>query len=313
MRIQGYNGTSLDNHRENRAATKAVDAALRPSPPATVLKWSSEAEQNRASAELDRIAAYPDDKTSHPHGSTPPGARRAGPPPPGAPQGGPPPGPPPKGAPPANRADATNHSKEPAEAEKSGTSSKSEESKEHEETVRKLKARDAEVRAHEQAHKSAGGAYTGSISYEYQQGPDGQNYAVGGHVDIDTSPIAGDPSATITKMQQVIRAALAPADPSSADRAVAAGASAKANEARQELNVERAEKAKPKEEDDSSRAVNNSTDEELTSVFSSNSEGGSADNGKAAQSRGSISPESRIAASAYRKQQASNMSQSSRA
>lgn len=103
-----------------------------------------------------------------------------------------------------------------------------------EDQVRELKSRDTEVRAHEQAHKAVGGQYAGSIHYDFERGPDGRNYATGGHVDIDVSPIPGDPGATVAKMQQVVRAALAPAEPSGADRAVAAEAMGKAAEARRE-------------------------------------------------------------------------------
>jgi len=103
-----------------------------------------------------------------------------------------------------------------------------------------LEARDQEVRTHEQAHAIAGGPYAGSPSYEYQTGPDGRQYAIGGEVQIDTAPIAGDPSATITKMDTVIRAALAPAEPSAQDRAVAAMASKQRAEAQAELNAEKA-------------------------------------------------------------------------
>jgi len=92
--------------------------------------------------------------------------------------------------------------------------------------LNELKRRDAEVRAHEMAHLAAGaGLVTGGASYTYQIGPDGQRYAIGGEVQIDVSPVPGDPEATIRKMQQVRRAALAPADPSPQDRAVAAMAS----------------------------------------------------------------------------------------
>ena len=38
--------------------------------------------------------------------------------------------------------------------------------------VKAMAARDAEVRAHEQAHKAVGGALTGSISYSTEKGPD---------------------------------------------------------------------------------------------------------------------------------------------
>lgn len=102
--------------------------------------------------------------------------------------------------------------------------------------VDKLKARDREVRAHEQAHQAAGGQYAGAASYTFQKGPDGRSYAVGGEVPIDASEIKGDPQATIDKMQQVKAAALAPVEPSGQDRKVAALADAKIAQARAELN-----------------------------------------------------------------------------
>lgn len=95
--------------------------------------------------------------------------------------------------------------------------------------IAKLKRRDQEVRAHEAAHMAAGGGLVrGGASYTYQRGPDGQNYAVGGEVSIDTSPVDGDPEATIRKAEQIKAAALAPASPSAQDRAVAAAAGAMA-------------------------------------------------------------------------------------
>ncbi|WP_420845014.1 putative metalloprotease CJM1_0395 family protein [Marinobacter iranensis] len=106
------------------------------------------------------------------------------------------------------------------------------------EQLTELKARDREVRAHEAAHQSVGGQYTGSISYVYQRGPDGAQYAVGGEVSIDTSPVRGDPQATIDKMRVVRAAALAPAEPSSQDRAVAAEAMQLMLQAQVELSSE---------------------------------------------------------------------------
>jgi hypothetical protein len=112
-------------------------------------------------------------------------------------------------------------------------------SKEESAEVQKLKARDQEVRTHEQAHVAAGGQYIrGGITYDYQKGPDGRSYAVGGHVDIDLSE-EDSPEATITKMRQVQRAALAPAEPSGADRAVASAAASKEQQAQAELAEER--------------------------------------------------------------------------
>ncbi|HCR65854.1 putative metalloprotease CJM1_0395 family protein [Oceanicaulis sp. UBA2681] len=100
--------------------------------------------------------------------------------------------------------------------------------------VAELKKRDREVRQHEQAHQAAGGQYASAPSYSFQQGPDGKQYAVGGEVQIDASPIPGDPAATIEKMRVVKAAALAPAEPSGQDRKVAAAADAAAQQARAE-------------------------------------------------------------------------------
>lgn len=108
----------------------------------------------------------------------------------------------------------------------------------------KLRNRDQEVRRHEQAHLSAaGGLATGGANFSYQTGPDGKRYAVGGEVNIDTSPVSGDPNATIRKAQQIRRAALAPADPSSQDRAVAASASVMEMKARRDLQEKNEEES----------------------------------------------------------------------
>jgi hypothetical protein len=110
--------------------------------------------------------------------------------------------------------------------------------------VENLKKRDQEVKAHEQAHMAAGsGVVIGGANYEYQRGPDGKMYAVGGEVKIDTSR-ENSPAQTISKMQQVKRAALAPAQPSAQDRSVAARAAQVEAEARSELAKEKAEAVK---------------------------------------------------------------------
>ncbi|MCB9960004.1 MAG: hypothetical protein H6843_15510 [Rhodospirillaceae bacterium] len=114
--------------------------------------------------------------------------------------------------------------------------------------VAALKERDAEVRRHEQAHAAAGGAYAGQPTYEYQTGPDGNRYAVGGEVDIDVAPVPDDPAATIRKMDVVIRAALAPEEPSPQDHRVAEQARATRDEARRDLNAEQAEALLPAED-----------------------------------------------------------------
>lgn len=115
--------------------------------------------------------------------------------------------------------------------------------------VRELRARDREVRAHEQAHLAAAGPHArGGASYTFATGPDGRRYAVGGEVQIDTSP-AGDPAATLAKARQIQRAALAPAQPSPQDRRVAADAAAMAASARAELGRERTGAGYPGESD----------------------------------------------------------------
>jgi hypothetical protein len=106
---------------------------------------------------------------------------------------------------------------------------------EEQEDLEELKARDREVRAHEQTHKATAGKYAGQITYELERGPDGRSYAVDGEVAIDVSPVAGDPTATVAKMKRVRRAALGPADPSGADHHVAAQAALEAQQARLEI------------------------------------------------------------------------------
>ena len=90
--------------------------------------------------------------------------------------------------------------------------------------VQELQQRELEVRQHEQAHATAGGQYAGQPTYTYRLGPDGHLYATGGEVKIDTAAVPNNASATIRKMEQVKRAALAPSQPSAADRQIAAEA-----------------------------------------------------------------------------------------
>lgn len=99
-------------------------------------------------------------------------------------------------------------------------------SPEEQKRVEELKRIDAKVRAHEMAHIAAGGGLVrGGANYQYEIGPDGKQYAVGGEVKIDMSINPDDPDGAIQKMQQVRRASLAPADPSPQDRSVAQQAS----------------------------------------------------------------------------------------
>ncbi|WP_440054339.1 putative metalloprotease CJM1_0395 family protein [Pseudoalteromonas sp. T1lg65] len=125
--------------------------------------------------------------------------------------------------------------KEEGDKERNGSEKEQQQAEQDEQVIQELKSRDREVRLHEQAHARVGGQHAGSPSYEYQRGPDGNNYAIGGQVMIDVAPIEGDPQATIEKMQTVRAAALAPAEPSGADRAIAADATQKLSAAQAEL------------------------------------------------------------------------------
>ena len=108
--------------------------------------------------------------------------------------------------------------------------------------IEDLRQRDAEVRRHEQSHTMAAGAHAlGSAKYTYQVGPDGKRYAVGGEVQVDMSEVPDDPEATLRKAQQLQAAALAPSDPSGADRSVAMAAARMAAEARSEIMEKQSE------------------------------------------------------------------------
>lgn len=119
--------------------------------------------------------------------------------------------------------------------------------------VRELKQRDQKVHQHEMAHIAAsGGLAQGGPNYTYQRGPDGQNYAVGGHVNLDISP-GKTPVETLQKARTIRSAAMAPAEPSGQDRAVAARASQLEAKARMELAEQQAvERSQQSHRDDDS-------------------------------------------------------------
>ncbi|MES2073864.1 MAG: putative metalloprotease CJM1_0395 family protein [Pseudomonadota bacterium] len=112
--------------------------------------------------------------------------------------------------------------------------------------LRKLQARDRQVRDHEQAHlAAAGGLATSGPSYSYQKGPDGVSYAVGGEVHIDVSP-GRTPQDTIARAKTIQAAALAPADPSGPDLAIAAQARQMEQQAAAELQQQQAQQQQDK-------------------------------------------------------------------
>ncbi len=86
-----------------------------------------------------------------------------------------------------------------------------------------VKRRYDEIYAHELAHKSAAGEYGGAIVIE----KDSNGVPVGGHVAIQMPTLdKKNPDKTIKHADTVIKAAMAPADPSSQDYKVAAEARA---------------------------------------------------------------------------------------
>ena len=116
---------------------------------------------------------------------------------------------------------------------------------EEKQVVSELQTRDTEVRVHEAAHQS-GGASTGAASYTYQKGPDGKMYAIGGEVPVSMKS-GSTPQETIANAQAVIASALAPADPSGQDQAVASSAMMMIVKAQQQLAQENQEKIDGKE------------------------------------------------------------------
>lgn len=114
-------------------------------------------------------------------------------------------------------------------------------SEEEKQEVRELEQRDREVRQHEQAHQAAAGHLAqGGANYEYEQGPDGRQYATGGDVSVQ---VGGGSTAEerLRNAEKAERAAMAPAEPSPQDRKVAAEARAQATEAKRDLQQQRAE------------------------------------------------------------------------
>ena len=145
---------------------------------------------------------------------------------------------------------------------------------------------------------AAAGAYAaGGPSYTTQQGPDGRTYAIGGEVPIDMSA-ERTPEATLRKAQTVAAAAMAPADPSGADKAIAAAAAQMAEnaqaaireEAAAEIEERNAELEENRARADEMKAANEELEEDPSTTSASSTEGFAAlreslSEGKAARAR----------------------------
>jgi SprA-related family len=142
--------------------------------------------------------------------------------------------------------------KDELSGEKKGSGSDKELSESDKKEVEKLKSRDTEVRQHEMAHlAAAGNLASGGASYEYEKGPDGNSYAVGGEVNISVGG-GSTPEERISNAEKAERAALAPSEPSSADKQIASEARSMATEARQELADKKSGKSESESENDMS-------------------------------------------------------------
>lgn len=135
--------------------------------------------------------------------------------------------------------------------------------------VSELAATDAHVKAHEAAHKSAGGGLAGAASYSYERGPDNKMYAVAGEVSISIGG-GNTPQEKLSRAQQVRRAALAPSDPSPQDLKVAAQAISMEMDARAKI----AEQSQNEQNKEQSNAQNdeNSTNETSGASSTQNSD-----------------------------------------
>lgn len=122
--------------------------------------------------------------------------------------------------------------------EQTGAGTNQELTPQEQQQLAELKQTDAQVKAHEHAHKStAAGLTTSGPNYEYETGPDGKKYAVAGDVNVSYQK-SSDPEVNLKNAQQLKAAALAPADPSSQDRKVAMQADREIAQARQEIMEE---------------------------------------------------------------------------
>ena len=133
----------------------------------------------------------------------------------------------------SEQADQSERSEQQSDKEQAGKAS--ELSASESQQLKQLQQRDQEVRAHENAHRAAaGGLVISGPSYSFQRGPDGKAYAVGGEVQISTGK-GSTPEETISSARQAQKAALAPQQPSSQDRAVASRAAERIQQAQIEL------------------------------------------------------------------------------
>lgn len=126
-------------------------------------------------------------------------------------------------------------------------------SQEDKQIIADLKARDAEVKTHEQAHRAAAAGINASApSYDYETGPDGKKYAVGGEVNVSFRE-GGSAESNVAKAQAMKAAALAPAQPSSQDLSAARNADALIVKFKEQQIQENEEIAKKSDDTDTTK------------------------------------------------------------
>lgn len=115
----------------------------------------------------------------------------------------------------------TKDTEDTKQTEKTTAKNDAEFSQAEKEQIADLKSRDAEVKAHEQAHRAAAaGINASAANYTYEVGPDGNRYAVAGEVSISFRE-GSSPEQNIQNAKAMKAAALAPAQPSGQDLSVA--------------------------------------------------------------------------------------------
>lgn len=150
---------------------------------------------------------------------------------------------------------ATQESEKPKESVKK----QDELTPEQKQELTELKNRDTEVKAHEQAHRGAAAGISASApSYDYETGPDGKKYAVGGEVSI--SFVEGNsPEENIANAQVMKSAALAPANPSAQDRSVARHADSIIAQNKEELIKEKTQPTEETENTETTQTASNTS------------------------------------------------------
>ena len=108
-----------------------------------------------------------------------------------------------------------------ASAENSGFENnlKKYDEQDYQRVVSKFKNTDTMIKAHEQDHASSTTTTT-TIQYDYQMGPDGKMYAVGGEVRLDTS-MPKDPKQAQLKLDELQKASNVSSGMSVADGSIA--------------------------------------------------------------------------------------------